>query len=94
MQRTRDEEKEADSYLERIAAPMRKKGLDVQCAVLPGTAGETIVSYARENSCKLIALATHGHGGVRRLVLGSTADFVLQRSVIPVLIIRPENGKA
>jgi len=85
------EESEADDYLRRVAEPMRKKGLDVQCAVVPGIAGETITSYARENGCKLIAIATHGHGGVRRLVLGSTADFVLHHSSVPLLIVRPGN---
>jgi nucleotide-binding universal stress UspA family protein len=92
--RTRKEESEADDYLRRIAEPMREKGLDVQCVVLPGIAGETITNYARENGCKLIAIATHGHGGVRRLVLGSTADFVLHHSSVPLLIVRPGNKQA
>jgi nucleotide-binding universal stress UspA family protein len=94
VRRTRKEESEADDYLRRVAEPMRKKGLDVQCAVVPGIAGETITSYARENGCKLIAIATHGHGGVRRLVLGSTADFVPHHSSVPLLIVRPGNKQA
>ena len=92
--RTRNEEGEADDYLRRIAEPMREKGLDVQCVVLPGVAGETITNYAQDNDCKLIAMATHGHGGVRRLVLGSTADFVLHHSSVPMLIVRPGNKQA
>jgi nucleotide-binding universal stress UspA family protein len=94
MQRTRNEEIKADEYLKRIAEPMRDKGLDVQCVVLPGVAGETITNYAQDNDCKLIAMATHGHGGVRRLVLGSTADFVLHHSSVPMLIVRPGNKQA
>jgi len=39
--------------------------------------GETIVKYAQENECTLIAIATHGHGGFRRFALGSTADYVV-----------------
>ena len=87
--RTREEEEKAVDYLGRIAAPMRKKGLQVECVVLPGTAGATIVSYARENSLGLIAIATHGHGGIRRLVLGSTADYVLHNASLPILVVRP-----
>jgi nucleotide-binding universal stress UspA family protein len=89
VRHTRNQESGATDYLKRIAEPIREKGLDVQCVVLPGVAGETIINYALENGCKLIAIATHGHGGVRRLVLGSTADFVLHHSSVPVLIVRP-----
>jgi nucleotide-binding universal stress UspA family protein len=89
VRHTRNKESGATDYLKRIAEPIREKGLDVQCVVLPGVAGETIINYALENGCKLIAIATHGHGGVRRLVLGSTADFVLHHSSVPVLIVRP-----
>jgi len=65
------------------------RGLEVDYVVLSGTSGETIVSYAQENDCTLIAIATHGHGGFRRFALGSTADFVVHHSLIPVLTVRP-----
>jgi nucleotide-binding universal stress UspA family protein len=87
--RTKNEQSEADSYLEGIAKTMRAKGLKVECVVVPGSSGEAIIDYARENNVKLIAIATHGHGGVRRVVLGSTADYVLHHSPVPVLIVRP-----
>ena len=93
-QHTMDEETEADDYLRRIAEPMLENDLNVECVVLPGLAGETIINYARENDCKLVAIATHGHGGVRRMVLGSTADFVLHHSSVPILIVRPGNKQA
>ena len=88
IQRTTAKESEAADYLERIAGPLREKGLDVEFVVLPGRAGETIINYAQENSFKLIAIATHGHGGLRRLAFGSTADFVLNHSSLPILIVR------
>lgn len=88
VRRTRTEESEADDYLKRIAEPLRERGLDVEYVVLPGMAGQTIIGYAEQNGCKLIALSTHGHGGLRRFALGSTADFVVQRSSLPVLTVR------
>ncbi len=87
--RTRNEESKADAYLKSIAKPIRAKGLKVECVVVPGSSGEAIIDYARENNAKLIAIATHGHGGIRRLVIGSTADYVLHHSSVPVLIVRP-----
>ena len=88
------EEAEAEEYLKRIAGPMRKQGITVQHAVVHGIPGNTIVNHARENDCQLIAIATHGHGGIRRLVLGSTADFVLHNSSLPLLMVRPGNKPA
>ena len=88
IQRTTAGGNEAADYLERIAGPLREKGLDVEFMVLPGIAGETIINYAEENNFKLIAIATHGHGGLRRLAFGSTADFVLNHSSLPVLMVR------
>jgi nucleotide-binding universal stress UspA family protein len=84
------EESEARLYLSSIAEPLRKKRLNVESVVLQGSAGESIIKYAQDNDCSLIAIATHGHGGLRRLALGSTADYVLQHSPLPVLTVRPE----
>ena len=86
--RTRTEEGEAEGYLKRIGEPLRERGLDVEYVVLPGMAGQTIIGYAEQTGCKLIALSTHGHGGLRRFALGSTADFVVQHSSLPVLTVR------
>jgi len=41
----------------------------------------------------MVALATHGRGGVRRLVLGSVADKLIRGAEQPVLVVRP-TGKA
>jgi nucleotide-binding universal stress UspA family protein len=51
--------------------------------------GTTIIDYAIQNEVDLIAIATHGEGGLKRLVFGSVADFVLRNSGIPMLVIRP-----
>lgn len=82
-------EEEAGDYLKQMAGRLTEQGVDVEYAVVPGMSGETIVEYAAENNCTLIAIGTHGHNFARRLFLGSTADYVLRHSSIPVLIIRP-----
>ena len=86
---TRSEETEATAYLSEILSSLREKGLRADFAVIPGRPGEAIVQYAQDNDFKLIAIGTHGHGGLRQAVLGSTADYVLRYSVIPVLMVRP-----
>ncbi len=80
---------EAGDYLEKTAAPLREKGLEVTCAVLQGTAGEVIVGYAQNEAVGLVALATHGHSGLGRAIFGSVADHVLRESGLPILMIKP-----
>ena len=88
MQRTLSEENTANDYLNGQKESLEAQGLDVDYVVISGSAGETIVNYAQENECTLIAIATHGHGGFRRFALGSTADYVVHHSSIPVLTVR------
>ena len=84
------DERMARAYLEQLAEPLRQAGLKVDCVSLIGTPGETIVSYAGQNSVNLITIATHGAGGVKRAVFGSVADFVLRHADIPILLIKPQ----
>jgi nucleotide-binding universal stress UspA family protein len=83
------EENEARAYLESKAQPLREKGLEVECVALPGTPSEAIVGYAAEREVDLIAIATHGRSGLRRMTFGSVADFVLRESGLPILLIKP-----
>jgi nucleotide-binding universal stress UspA family protein len=87
------EEEEARVYLKKVAQRLRKKGLKVSWVTVPGDPGETIIDYARENAVNLVALSTHGRGGLERLAFGSVADFVLKKSGLPILIRKPEATK-
>jgi nucleotide-binding universal stress UspA family protein len=37
----------------------------------------------------LIAMATHGHGGLQRWVMGSVTERVLHATSLPLLVVRP-----
>jgi len=50
-------------------------------------AAPTILDYAETHDIDLIATSTHGRRGVRRLLLGSVAEELVQRSSCPVLTI-------
>ncbi len=89
-----DEENRAMGYLAKVAKPLREDGLDVECATLMGEPSKAILQYARENSVKLIAIATHGHGGLKRMFFGSVADEVLRQSSVPVLVIKSQKDKS
>ncbi len=77
-------------FLERTARPLRARGLVVHTAVLTDRQpAHAIVSYAREQGMDLIAMTTHGRGGVHRLLAGSIAEAVLRSSPAPMLMYRP-----
>jgi nucleotide-binding universal stress UspA family protein len=87
-----EHEEEVDTYLERIAEPLRKRGLDVDCVTIEGTVEESIMAYARTYEVGLIAMVSHGRSGLNRLVSGSATESVLRKSGIPVLAVCPSKA--
>ena len=85
------EETAARRYLEDLAKPLRLKGIEVECITLTGSPGESIVRYAEDKDFELVALATHGRSGLRRIVFGSVADHVIRNSGRPILLIKPKD---
>lgn len=47
-----------------------------------------IIEYAQKHDIDLIAIGTHGRTGLRRLILGSVAEEVVNTSMMPVLTLR------
>jgi nucleotide-binding universal stress UspA family protein len=63
---------------------------DVETIVERGRVYETINDYCGTHDIDLIVMGTHGHGGVERYLLGSTAEKVIRTAPIPVMTIRAE----
>jgi nucleotide-binding universal stress UspA family protein len=89
------QETEAHDYLERLAGSWRARSLTVQTRVVsheqPAAA---ILDDAQKSTVDLIALATQGRGGLKRLLLGSVADKVVRGAAMPVLVYRPVDKSA
>ena len=64
------------------------------CHVRGGRPYEEIVRLAREIDADLIVLATRGHSGLKRLLLGSTAERVVRSAPCPVLVVRKRKQRA
>jgi nucleotide-binding universal stress UspA family protein len=58
-----------------------------------GDAAEEILKYVRSEGIDLIIMGTHGRKGLEKIVFGSVAERVVQKSPVPVLTINPY-GKA
>jgi nucleotide-binding universal stress UspA family protein len=53
-----------------------------------------ILRVARERSCGLIVMSSHGLTGARKLFFGSTTERVLRETTVPVLVTPPVNPGA
>jgi nucleotide-binding universal stress UspA family protein len=61
----------------------------VQMEVTVGDTSEAILQTARRLKAGLIVMGTHGLGGFRKLLLGSTTEQILRRTEWPVLAVPP-----
>ena len=80
---------ERRAYLERTATALRAAGYAVSVRDGFGFVPVVIGEVAEAAGADLIALATHGSGGATRLLMGSVATGVVQRAMVPVLVVRP-----
>lgn len=85
-------EAEAQAYLDGIAEQLRGRSFQVQTQlVIHQQPAIAILEDAKQNGVDLIAMETHGRGGLKRLLIGSVADKVLRGSPVPVLLHHPQN---
>ncbi|MBI5249661.1 MAG: universal stress protein [Desulfomonile tiedjei] len=60
---------------------------DIKTCCEIGSPAEKIVGVANDEAADLIVVGTHGHTGVKHLVMGSIARSVLRTAHRPVLIV-------
>ena len=89
---TRDERacelEDAEGDLERAAELLRSRGVTVHTLMVHGEPADAILQQVEKLQPDLIAMATHGHGWAKRIVLGSVADHVRHNSDVPLLLIK------
>lgn len=80
--------REAREGLEPVASELRARGLTVHVHASTGSPATAIVDLARERGADAIVMATHGSGGLTRLLMGSVATGTIERANVPVLVVR------
>lgn len=81
------------AYLREVARMFEPVIGEAQVEVIAAdSAAPAILDAVERSGADLLAMATHGRGGIRRMVIGSTADEVLGRARGPVLLFRPGRG--
>jgi nucleotide-binding universal stress UspA family protein len=97
--KTRDEAvKAAQDYLGTLSARLGAGGLaNLNIAVTTAVVSDPDVAEAiikqadsvESGPVDVVALATHGRGGMQHFVMGSVTERVLHHSTLPLLIVRP-----
>lgn len=86
---------DAQAYLFRTAAKLREDGFLTTTDVVVGeNIAQAITDYAGRAKADLVAIATHGRGGISRALRGSVADVVTRTSRTSMLVFRPVGAVA
>ncbi len=85
-------ESETAKYMADLSASLAKEGFNSKIMVREGPIAETILAVAEEVKADVIAMSTHGRSGMRRWLMGSIADRVINHSHVPVMLIRPSES--
>ncbi len=76
-------------YVDEVGSQLSGAGAKVesQDAIKEGDAAQNIVGHVKDHHINLVVMSTHGHGGVRRLLMGSVTDRVIRSCEAPVLVV-------
>lgn len=80
--------------LQAIANAWRADGIDTTALLVQGTTVEILLKEAGELQADMIIAGSHGKGAMRRLLVGSVSEGLLQNATCPILIIPARPAKA
>jgi len=82
---------EGKTILDKAEAEVRSAGIEVDTMLVEAMgnqAGIQIVEKAKQWPADLIVCGTHGRQGLRRIVLGSDAEYIVRHTPVPILLVR------
>jgi nucleotide-binding universal stress UspA family protein len=86
-----------ESLIHDATADVRDEGIEVDSRLieaLGADAGEIVVKEALSWPASLIVCGTHGRRGLRRLLMGRDAEYIVRHSPVPVLLVRASESPA
>ncbi len=79
---------EAEQYVKSLQCEFQAKGIEARHRAVMGPVVKEILDTAQRENVDLVAMCSHGRGGLSRLFYGSVASGVLNRIDRALLIIR------
>ncbi|MBI1310628.1 universal stress protein [bacterium] len=84
-----DDDTRRDKAGQFLADFLKRHGINgVTRIIRIGDPGLAVAEYAAENNADLIVIPSHGHHGLRRILLGSVAERIIRHAECPTLILR------
>ena len=80
-------DKAARERMRELVRETESDGVKVEPLLETGHVGEQICERARSHGADLIVTSTHGWTGFKHVLLGSTAEYVVQHARCPVLVV-------
>lgn len=80
-----------ESIVHEAKTVVRSAGIEVDTRLIEAVgerAGEFVVAEANDWPADLIVCGTHGRRRLRRLLMGSDAEYIVTHSPVPVLLVR------
>jgi nucleotide-binding universal stress UspA family protein len=84
---TQQSEKAARKQMRDLVEKIDWKGIKVESLLQIGHAGDQICGRAQNCRADLIVTSTHGTTGLKHILLGSTAEYVVRHAACPVLVV-------
>lgn len=85
--------KDEHKKLHDIKDQFTKENLKVKTSLIEGKPTEVILSKITEYAPDIIIMGSHGHGYLKKVLLGSIAMFVLKHAQCPVIIVPRHEDK-
>ena len=82
---------EAERYVERVVADLKRQGVTASGSVLQGHVAEQILCFTHRQRVDLVVLCSHGEKGPTEWNLGSSAEKIVARAYTSVLVV-PVHG--
>ena len=85
----KNQKKTITPHIEKLENLANKSNISMKSQILRSiSVVKDITTYAKSHKFDLIVMGSHGRTGMDKLILGSIANGVLQKSSCPVLIIK------
>jgi len=79
---------EAKKFMLKAKTHAAQNGIVFNGKVVYGDEGPGIVNFAKNNNFDVIVIGARGRSGLKEIFLGSTSNYVMHKSLIPVIIVK------
>jgi len=80
--------KNATKFMSKAKIRSAQNGILFDSDIIYGKEGPKIIHYANNKSYDIIVIGSRGMGSIKEVFFGSTSNYVLHKSKIPILIVK------